>query len=230
MANGRALHSEISPRCRHPVASCSSCLALPSVVSPTVGQTCLREADSRCDTFPQQWSAQSFFAQALQTPVAQLWEQSRASQRLTVSSSSIFTITSLEFFPPHSLTFAKCSLFSLSFTYSEWWERFTLAFVATGSEGRRPGGGEVGRKVNIWWHRAGGFLPSEGIPLAWGWSSAVSHGVGKKCPNRLKQHNRARHWQVILELQPAAFQLCTEIHTGDQCLLMFVLLTAVYHK
>lgn len=31
-----------------------------SVVSPTVGQTWLREADSQCETFPRQWSAASF--------------------------------------------------------------------------------------------------------------------------------------------------------------------------
>lgn len=51
------------------------------------------------------------FTQALQTPVAQLQEQSRASQRLAVSSSSVFTITSLEFFSLRSLTLAECSFF-----------------------------------------------------------------------------------------------------------------------
>lgn len=31
-----------------------------SVVSPTVGQTWLREADSQCETFPRRWSGRSF--------------------------------------------------------------------------------------------------------------------------------------------------------------------------
>lgn len=222
-ANCAALHSEISPRCRHPVASCSGSLAFLSGQSHCWPDMVAWGRQSVWDVSTAMVSA-IIFTLALQTPVAQLQEQSRASQRLTVSSSSIFTITSLEFFCLRSLTLAECSFLSSFSLYSKRWERFTLAVATTGSEGRKPGGGEVGRKVNIWWHRAGGFLPSEGIPLAWSWSSAVSRGVGKKCPNRLKQHNRARHWQAILELQQAAFQLWTGIHTGDQCLSMFALL------
>lgn len=217
-ASCTALHSEISPRCRHPVASCSGSLAFLSGQFHSWPDMVAWGRQSVWDVSTAMVRA-IVFTQALQTPVAQPQEQSRASRRLTVSSSSVFTITSLEFFSLCSLTLAKCFL-SLSLLLQVV-RKIYFGSCDGGVGGQKTRRGRGGKESKQMMAPGWRFPPLRGNSSGLELILSCQPRCWEKCPNRLKQHNRARHRQVILQLQQAAFQHWTGIHTGDQCLSMF---------